>query len=199
MTVEGVPCVAVHHFNGLLVIRIDGGHEGETVAEHDWLTHFGNNIATPTVQGNSLLITSSYNHHRIARFDISLDGAKKIWEQEEASKVCSPIIHRGSVYWAWREMVCLDFETGHVRWKGGRYGDPGSCIATSDDRLIVWANRGDLALVETAVRSPAKYTELARRNGIGRSDAWPHVVLANHRLFCKDRRGRLSCFVLGGE
>lgn len=199
ITVDGVPCVAVHHFNGLLVVRLDSGQEGETVAEYDWLTHFGNNIATPAVDKQSILLTSSYNQHRIARLDITLQGASKVWEQQEASKVCSPIIHKGSVYWAWRQMVCLDFETGELRWKGGQFGDPGSCIATADDRLIVWANRGDLALVDTAVHSPDKYTELSRRDGVGRSDAWPHVVLANRRLYCKDRSGRLSCFLLDGS
>lgn len=196
ITVDGVPCVAVHHFNGLLVVRLDGELAGRTVAEYDWLTDFGNNIATPAVHGNSILLTSSYNQHRIARLDVSLSGATKKWEQEEASKVCSPIVHRGSVYWAWRQMVCLDFETGRVRWKGGRYGDPGSCIATKDDRLIVWANRGELVLVDTAVNSPDQYSELSRRDGNGRSDAWPHVVLSNRRLFCKDRTGQITCFSL---
>lgn len=196
ITVEGVPCVAIHHFNGLLVVRLDGKKAGKTVAEYDWLTSFGNNIATPAVHGNSVLLTSSYNQHRIARLDISLSGATKKWEQDEASKVCSPIVHQGSVYWAWRQMVCLDFETGKVRWKGGRFGDPGSCIATTDNRLIAWANRGDLVLVDTAVNSPDRYSELSRRNGIGRMDAWPHIILANRRLFCKDRSGNLTCFFL---
>ncbi|MEM7396006.1 MAG: LamG-like jellyroll fold domain-containing protein, partial [Verrucomicrobiota bacterium] len=196
MMVDGVPCVAIHHFDGLLVVRLDRGREGETVAEVPWRTDFGNNVATPAVRGNAILLTSSYNHHRMARYDISLNGATRVWEQKAASKVCSPIIHRGSVYWAWRQMVCLDFETGEKRWTGGRYGDAGSCIMTGDDRLIVWANRGDLSLVESAVRSPDAYSELARRKVLSRSDAWPHVVLSDRRLFCKDRKGSLVCFDL---
>lgn len=199
ITVEGVPCVAVHHFNGLLVARVDPGREGETVATFPWRTDFGNNIATPAVQGSSVLLTSSYNQHRIARLDITMRGATPVWETREASKVCSPIVHQGSVYWAWRQMVCLDFETGKVRWKGGRFGDPGSCILTGDDRLIVWSNRGDLTLVESAMRSADAYSELARKKGIGRGDAWPHVVLADRRLLCKDRRGQLACFQLGKQ
>jgi outer membrane protein assembly factor BamB len=192
--VEGIPCVAVHHFNGLLVTRVDKGRAGTTIAQYPWLTDFGNNIATPAVQGNSIVITSSYNQHKITRLDISLKGATKIWEQEEASKVCSPIIHKGSVYWAWRQMACLDFETGKLRWKGGRFGDPGSCIVTADDRLVVWSDKGDLTLVDTAVHSPAAYRELAKRGRIGKDDAWPHVVLSHGQLFCKDRSGYLACF-----
>ena len=90
ITVEGIPCLAVHHFNGLLVARIDRGHEGETVAEYPWRTNFGNNITTVAVDGNSVLLTSGYNQARIARLDISLRGATRVWEQREVSKVCSP-------------------------------------------------------------------------------------------------------------
>lgn len=197
MTVDGVPCVAIHHFNGLLVVRIDKGHQGETVATYPWKTDFGNNVATPAVQGNSVVLTSAYNQYRIERIDISIKGgARKVWSRDEASKVCSPAIHNGSVYWAWRNVTCLDFETGQVRWKGGRVGDPGSCIITSDDRLIVWSGSGDLRLVETADRSPEKYQQTAERKRIGKDDAWPHIVLAHRRLLCKDRTGQIVCFSL---
>jgi outer membrane protein assembly factor BamB len=193
MIVEGVPCVAVHNHDGLLVVRLDPGHAGKTVATWPWVTSFANNIATATVHGRFVLLTSSYNQHKIAKFEISLQGAKKVWEQEHASKVCSPVIHAGHVYWAWNRVMCLDFDTGALKWQGGRVGDQGSCLVTADGRLVVWANRGDLLLVETAQRSPGRYTELATRTGLGRSDAWPHVVLAGEKLYCKDRSGLLLC------
>lgn len=198
MTVEGVPCVATHCFDGLLVVRLDAGHEGDTVATAPWVTDFANNVATAAVFENNVVITSSYNHHKVARFRITLGGgAEKVWEAEEASKVCSPLIVDGRVYWAWHEVVCIDFESGRVIWKGGQLGDPGSLITTADDKLIQWANRGDLTLIEGAKRSPDQYRELASQAGIGRDDAWPHVVLANGRLYCKDRSGHVVCFFTG--
>lgn len=198
ITVDKVPCLAVHNFEGLLVVRLDQGHEGKTVATHAWRTEFANNIATPAVHGNSVVLTSAYDHYKIARLDITLSGARMVWEQEQASKVCSPLILDGHVYWAWRKLHCLDFKTGEQKWSGGRFGDPGSCIATSDKRLIIWANRGDLVLAETAKRSASQYKELAARKNLLRRDAWPHVVLSNGRLFCKDRDGNLICLALGG-
>ena len=62
MAVEGVPCVAVMTFQGLLVTRLDAGREGRTVAQFEWITDFANNIATPAVSENHVLITSAYNH-----------------------------------------------------------------------------------------------------------------------------------------
>ena len=60
----------------------------------------------------------------------------------------------------------------------------------------MWGRRGDLALVETADRSPKKYKELARKTGIFKTDVWPHIVLSGGRLYCKDRAGNLKCFKL---
>jgi outer membrane protein assembly factor BamB len=199
MIVDGLPCVAVLTIRNLLVARLDKGHEGETVAEFPWVTDFANSIATPTVQDNSIVITSEYNQYAITRIDISRSGAKQTWTQPYASGVCSPVIYSGHVYWCWRGMYCLDFETGKPIWRGGRFNDTASCIVTSDGRLIVWARQGELALVETADRSPETYTELAKTPAIFKADVWPHIVLSNGRLFCKDRDGNLKCFVLSKQ
>ena len=194
MTVEGIPCVAVMTFQGLLVTRLDAAHVGQTVAQYEWITDFVNNIASPAVSKNHVLITSAYNHQSLCKLEITLLGAKKLWEQPFPSKVCSPIIHNGHIYFAWQRMHCLDFVTGEQKWEGGTYSDPGSCIVTSDNRIIVWGGRGKLALVETAERSSSAYNEVSSINNVFSTDVWPHVVLANGRIFCKDRDGNVACF-----
>ncbi|WP_166821863.1 outer membrane protein assembly factor BamB family protein [Thalassoroseus pseudoceratinae] len=195
ITVQNIPCIAVLSCYHLYIIRIDSKSPGETIAQYEWTTNFINNIATPAVHKNYVLITSAYNHESICKLKITLDGAEKIWQAPFSSKVCSPIIHDGHIYWAWRELHCLDFETGKPKWKGGRFGDAGSCILTNDDRLIVWGGRGQLSLVESAKRADS-YQELARRDRLGSGDVWPHVVLANHRIYTKDRKGQLTCLAI---
>ncbi len=141
-----------------------------------------------------VLVTSAYNHQTLCKLEITLEGARKIWEQPFPSKVCSPVIHNGHIYFAWQRMRCLDFETGEQKWEGGTFSDAGSCIVTSDNRIIVWGGRGRLALVDTADRSPATYHELTSIDNVFSTDVWPHVVLANGSLFCKDRDGNIACF-----
>ncbi len=196
MKVAGVDCVAVLNYRGLIVARLDAGHEGHTLADYEWTTDFANNIATPAVSGNSVLITSEYNHNAICRLDIGLDGAKKAWEQPLASKVCSPLIDGDRIFWAWREAHCLDFSTGSEQWSGGAFGDAGSCILTSDRKLIVWGGRGTLALIDLNGKGKSAYVVRARREILSSTDAWPHVVLAGGRLYLKDRNGELVCFEL---
>lgn len=197
ITVGGVPCVTVLTLRNLHVARIDRGHEGETVALYPWATEYANNIPTPTVQGNEVLVTSAYNRYAMCKLRISLRGAKRVWERDNPSGVCSPVVHGGYVYWAWRGVHAVDFETGRELWRGGKVGSTGSCIVTGDDRLVVWANRGDLLLVDSVRRCPEKYRELSRKRGLVSGDAWPHVVLAGGRLFLKDRTGTLRCFRTG--
>jgi len=200
ITVENTACVAVHTFDGLHVARIDRGHEGETVATYPWKTDFANNIASLTVAGDSVLMTSHYNQERTARLRVALSGALSgatvVWEQPVASKVCSPVVQGEHVYFAWEQLHCLDFATGNVRWRGGRTGDPGSCIGTADGRLIVWCGNGTLLLAESAARSPDKLQILAQREVLSQTDVWPHVTLADGHLLCKDRAGTLVCLSL---
>ena len=143
-----------------------------------------------------MLITSGYNHESICRLQITLGGARKAWEQPVHSKICCPVISRGHVYWVWQKLHCLDFATGEQRWEGGNFGDAGSCVMTDDGKLLVWAARGNLVLAESAAASPRAYKPLAEIKGIFATDVWPHVVLADGRVFCKDRAGNLKCFTL---
>lgn len=199
--VEDVPCVAVMTFAGLLITRLDGDQAGRTVAQFPWITDFVNNIATPAVFENTVLITSAYNQQAICKLEITLAGARKLWQQPYASKVCSPVIHEGHIYMAWQTVRCLDFETGVQKWEGGQFGDAGSCVVTADDRLIVFGGRGKLALAETALRSSGGYKELAVTDKLFSTDVWPHVVISGGRVFCKDRVGNMVCleFLKAGD
>ncbi len=199
MTVEGVPCVAMMTLTNLVVFRVDPGKEGRTVATYPWTTDFGNNVASPAVFENNVLITSEYNHKSICRVKVTLQGATKVWETAQASKACTPLIFKGHVYWAWRKLHCLDFETGRQLWEGGEFGDAGSCVATGDGRILAWGGMGRLSLVENASTSPADYKELSRAMRLAPGTPWPHLVLAGGRLYCKDRDGNLKCFALAAR
>ena len=190
--VEGVPCLSSLTLRKLVIVRLDQGREGRTVAEYDWVTDFGNNVASPAVHKNFVLITSSYNRRAMCKLELSLSGAKKVWESPHPSGACTPVILDDHVYWAWERFHCLDFATGKLKWAGGSYGSPGSCIATADGKLITWGGRGTLALIEPA----NKYKELSRRVRVFQALCWPHVVFADQSLFCKDREGNLKCFRL---
>ena len=95
---------------------------------------------------------------------------------------------------AYQEVRCLDLADGSLIWKGGRFGPDGSCLVTADGYVVAWGN-GTLAVIDSAARSPAAYREVTRRTDLcERNAAWPHVVLAGSRIYCKDKQGVITCF-----
>jgi len=194
--VENVPCVACMTFDGLLVTRLDGPHAGKTVATYPWITDFANNIAGPAVYNEHVLITSEYNHRSMCKLRITLQGAVKVWESPVSSKACTPVIHDGKIYLAWRNVRSIDWESGSVDWEGPRIGDAGSCIVTGDRKLIVWGEQGTLLLADVAATQRDRYVELVRLENLAANDVWPHPAIARQQLFCRDRNGTLICFSL---
>ena len=193
--VEGMSCVAVLALTHFVVLRTDAGHEGETLGEIDWITAFGNNIPTPTVDKDRIVIMSSAGGmSHMCGLKVSHHGLEKLWEKEIGAPVCSPVIKGGRFYWIFEHLMCSDLASGETIWKSPPLNaHDASLILTSDDRLIAFFKKGTLALVESAKRSPEKYTELARLGPLFETDVWPHVVLSGGRLLCKDREGNLRC------
>ena len=169
------------------------------MAEFPWATDFSNTIASaaPHQGSQSVLIGSRYNHNAMARVTISLDkGATEVWRNRYPSGVCTPIVHKNHIYFANKGLWCVDFATGKLVWEGGRVSDAGSCLVTGDDRLMVWANGGDLSLADTAVLSPEKCNILVEKQRLLRDKAWPHLVLANGHLLLKTVNGDVLCYAV---
>jgi len=212
MTVRNVPCIAAFTCAGLLVTRTDKGHEGQTIATYPWLTDYNNNIAAPAVFADKVLITSDYNQNRMCLFDITLKGiAKRREVKRDYSKVATPVIYNNHIYIPYKRFRCyrIDKDGLKLAWEGQSsqfdFGDEGSCLLTADKRLIVFGARAGkcrLALIDTADRSPNQARLLAVNEdvfaGIKRSRrrAWPRVILANGRIYCKDREGNIVCLPL---
>lgn len=195
MAVEGVPCVGALTARRFLVVRLDEGHEGETISTCDWCTAGVNSIATASALDDCVVLSCPGNMSRTSRLRVAPGGATELWASKRFTKVCSPVIHGNHVYMAWQKLRCLDYQTGEELWEGGNFGHDGSCVVTGDGRVLVFGDN-KLALVEAAERSPDAYTELSVRSDVGSSDCWPHVALANGRAYTKDREGNLCCFAL---
>jgi outer membrane protein assembly factor BamB len=209
--VDGVDCVAVLTNAHLLIVRTDGKRAGETVGEYDWEVHYNNGIPSVCVAGDRVVITSGYNQNRICLLGVSLDGVTLLDEvKRDCSKVCTPVFHEGHLYIAYEDLRCyrLVDDRLQLRWKSsdrdGHFGRDGSCLVTGDNRLVVFGSRGrdfKLALAETANRSPKRCRVLTARHKVfdgrtGSARAWPRVVLAHNRVYCKDVKGNIVCFRL---
>ncbi len=191
MTVDGIPCVAAFTQRHISIVRLDE-KRGATLAKHPWVTEGDCNIASPVVVGSSVLVTSGYNQNAISRFDADAKGMTEVWRKAFSSKVCTPVVHDGSVYFSWMQVYCIDWKTGAKRWVGGEYGDPGSCVMTSDGRLIVCGGHGKVGLIEGAAKSPKAFKELAVKDRMFEAPAWPHIAMGTDCVLCRDKDGNLN-------
>jgi hypothetical protein len=74
MTVNGKSALGVLTLKGFLVVSIEKGHEGTTLATIPWKTDFGCNIPAPAARGDVVLITSAYNHKHAHLYELKLTG-----------------------------------------------------------------------------------------------------------------------------
>jgi len=209
MMVQNTPCIATFTCAGLLVVRTDNGHEGLTVATYPWVTSYNQNIASAAASGDRVLITSNYNQNKMCLFNITLKGIGKKHEvRRDFSRVGTPVIYNNHIYIPYQRLRCyrIDKDGLKLKWRASSrnldFGSEGSCLITGDKKMIAFGSMGGkykLALIDiSGSRSKLLAANEDVFAGIKRSRqrAWPHVVLANGRVYCKDREGNIVCFSL---
>jgi len=192
LTVQEISCIASLTLRKLLIMRADRDHEGETIAEYPWQTDYACNIPTPAVLEDKVVLTSGYNQKKTVLLEISLTGAREEWNSKNFSAVCSPVTYKKSVYTVDGPLKCLDIETGKLKWRGGKLGH-GSCLITAGDDKIIAFGKGKLVLID-ALPDDNQYHELSSVDKIVPDVCYPHVVLSDGIICCKDKAGNLVCF-----
>ena len=195
LKVGGVDCLAELALRELVVMRLDPGKEGRTLATFKWQTNFGCNLATPAADGDRVVVTSGYNQSRTALVEASPTGARQVWVSRAFAVVSTPLVHAGRVYLMNGRLSCLNLADGAPVWRGGYFAH-GSCLATADEKLIAFGD-GRLALVDAAPGGKA-YRELAALEKVVPGECYPHVALAGGIVCVKDRDGNLACYSVAG-
>lgn len=178
-------------FNVAGVMGVDAAN-GARIWQFPWRTGCDVNAASPLVIGNTVFITSGYNHG-CALIEVNGRTAKAKWQNREIqSHFSSPIVAGGYIYCTSDpgKLVCLDLKTGAVRWQQRGF-EKGGLMAATGMLLVMDGRNGDLALVRM---SPAKYEEMGRIKPLG-GQSWTAPIIANGRLYIRNTR-TLACLDL---
>lgn len=215
--VEGKPCVATVTSDSFIIVRMDKGHEGETVVEHPWPSVYNESNPSPVVSGNKVLVTmcesSGRRTHILTINSIKKNQyTKKDYTNSFFTCTSTAALHNGHLYFrSGRKIRSFAFDSGTMNWESGGIfqqnhemgAETGNLLVTAGDgKMIIWDGTkvGNLVLAEASPDSGWK--ELARVENVLKKakyeQGYPHVALSNGRIVCRNIEGDIVCLSVRG-
>jgi outer membrane protein assembly factor BamB len=189
--VRGTAALALFNSDGLAVIERAGGKERYF---HPWTTRHDINAATPQVIGDSIFISSGYNHGcALLKMGAPKEGKEAFeveWENRAMrSKMSGCVLVDGFLYGYDEAMFrCVDLK-GEVRWSQRGLGN--GALTAAGGKLIMMTGDGELIIAKATEEG---FEELSRTQVIeGGKVFWTVPVLVNGRIYCRGSRGTLVC------
>lgn len=169
---------------------------GQILWKLPWTTQHDENIPDQIVAGDRVFVCSGLGTGA-ALFRIEPDKLVPVWSHKDLQNwMSSSVLWNGHVYGVdtgkKKGVVCLDFETGTVKWSGPDVG--AGSLMLADGKLIVLSDAGKLAIVEAV---PTGYRELASAQ-ILEGKCWTAPVLANGRIYARNAMGDFVCVDVSG-
>ena len=155
--------------------------------------HLNANAAAPIVNGDTVFITTGYNHGS-ALFTINGDRATCRWTtMAMQSQYSSPVLLNGYLYGTSdpHTLVCLEAATGKLAWQNDGFNRGGGLAAADGLLLVVDGARGEVVLVRA---TPKGYHELGRCKPLG-GETRTAPVIADGLLLIRNRKA-LACVEL---
>lgn len=158
------------------------------------------NIPTPVAGGD--MVYSSAGRSGGGLVKLTADGdavnAEEVYFEAKAPKAIGGAVLVGDYLYGTNTggLMCLEFATGKILWEDRSVGAGSLCVA--DGRLYVHGENDEVALVEV---SPEAYSEkgkftLPDQPDRGRAKAWAYPVIANGKLYIRDKTS-LWCYDVG--
>ncbi len=146
------------------------------------------NVLTPICAGDTVTISST--SVALTKFKITKEGGDfkvaPVWKNEKVKiTLATPVLVGNYLYGLGTgqktDLVCVDFNTGDVKWSQPGFGDYASFIAL-EDKVLVQNMTGTLLLMKA---SPEKYLELGRVQVCG--NTWSYPAFADGLLVQRDK------------
>lgn len=185
---NGQPCFAFVSGHEIVAANIA---DGQVRWKIPWKTTWDQNASDVIVQDKRLFVSSGHGVG-CGLFDLSTNPPTLLWRNKNMKTYLSNcVLWQGSLYgFDDKELQCLDWRTGEVRWTSPRLG-LGSLIL-AEGKLIVLQENGTLRIVEA---TPEAYRSLAEAKTLtGR--CWSAPSLADGCLYLRNATGDVLCLDL---
>ena len=175
-------------------LMIVDARDGTIITKFPWKTSYETSSTTPMVIGDTIFISTGYNQGCAV---LKFDGKKltpKYSHKDMRNHMANCILHDGHLYGfdgnshitRLVKLVCMDYETGKVKWAERGLGCGSLMIANG--KLIVLSDKGELLI---APASPKEFEPTGRGKFVdGR--CWSVPVLSHGLIYCRTAAGDLA-------
>lgn len=182
---------ALAFFAGHAVVGVDAA-TGQPLWKVPWNTLWDLNAADPILHDGRLFVSSG-NNVGAALFDLSADPPRPVWRHKYMRNPMNGCVLWHGCLFGFDEtrLVCLDWETGQVKWEQPdlRRGS----LILADAKLIILDERGRLVI---AAATGEGYRPLAEATVLS-GRCWTTPVLAHGRLYARNATGDVVCLDAG--
>jgi outer membrane protein assembly factor BamB len=180
-------------FSATEVVAVDPA-KGRPLWRYPWRTQYDVNAADPIVSGDTVFISSNYNHGG-ALLRVAGSRVTPVWQNRNMRNFFGTCLLIGGYLYGNDDNTvrCLDLRSGTERWQLRGVGKGGLIAAAG--KLLILTERGELVI---ATAKPDRYTELARAKVLDGTN-WNHPTLANGFVYCRNHEGLLVCLDLRGK
>jgi outer membrane protein assembly factor BamB len=132
-------------WRGLVIVNSQGAVLGidREGGETAWSLPGGGD-ATPVVEEDILLVTSTLDGKNLIAYELGGDGPKELWSHGFLAHRYSgsPLVHEGAVYHLCSDRhLCLDLASGEILWERQAQSSISSPLI-ADGKVLVYENRG---------------------------------------------------------
>lgn len=184
-TLDGQDTLLIFAGDGLMAVE---PLTGKKLWFFEWKTQYDVNAADPVVVGDRVFISSNYRRG-CALLEIKKNKVQKLYENKNMSNHFSTCVYIDGMLFGNDDgsLVCLDFNSGEVKWKQAGMGKGGSTILLNGKVMALFAT-GQLLTLEP---DGERFQLLAKGQPLG-GQCWTSPTVAGGMLFARNnRRGDL--------
>jgi outer membrane protein assembly factor BamB len=150
------------------------------------------NIPTPVAQDGMVYSASNRAGGGLVKLNVTAEGVapeEVYFSKSLPTSIGGAVLLDGHLYGTTgQSTLCVDFKTGDVKWQERGVG--AGAVLYADGRLYVHGENGDVALMDAtpeAYKERGKFKPTGQPKRGSREQAWTYPVVANGRLYIRDK------------
>lgn len=164
--------------------------DGRLLWTHPFKDQYNENIVTPIVDQDKVLVSGVRNGTHLLRMELKEDKSWSIlpvWRNEDVTMYMSSPVADGETVYAHSsrrkgQFVAFSLATGKLLWQTDGRDASSASLIQADNAIVATSVEGDLLVL----RKDKERYNVAKKYKVADSAVWAHTALADGEIFIKD-------------